>query len=161
MKTRFQSLMTLGLLLVASTSLAQVSSEQAAAGPAEEAKRRDQLRVAVQAICPVSGEKLGSMGDPLKVQVGEETLFLCCQGCVNQSIKPEHWKTIHTNVAKAQGSCPVMGHDLPTKPKWTIVAGQVVYVCCPPCTKKITADPTKYLRDVDALYVASLKKSTP
>jgi len=122
-----------------------------------EQQRRDQLRAAVQEICPVSGEKLGSMGEPIKVQVGEESIFLCCKGCLQQKIKPEHWATIHTNCARAQGICPVMKHDLPKKPKWTIVEGQVVYVCCPPCTKKIAADPQKYLRAVDELYAASLE----
>lgn len=160
MTIRFPALTTLGLLLLASTTLAQVAAERATP-TAEEAERRDQLRVAVQDICPVSGEKLGSMGDPLKVQVGEETLYLCCQGCVGQPMKPEHWKTIHTNIAKAQGSCPVMGHDLPAKPKFTVVEGQVVYVCCPPCTKKVVADPQKYLRDIDTLYTASLDTKKP
>ncbi|QDV73788.1 hypothetical protein [Botrimarina mediterranea] len=119
---------------------------------------RDQLRIAVQDICPVSGEKLGSMGEPLKVQVGEETVFLCCKGCMGKQIKREHWGTIHANFAKAQGICPVMGNDLPKTPKWTIVEGQVVYVCCPPCTKKLAAEPQLYLRKVDALYTAHLDK---
>jgi len=125
--------------------------------PPTEQQRRDQLRVAVQEICPVSGGKLGSMGEPIKVQVGKETVFLCCKGCMKQKINPEHWATIHANCARAQRICPVMKHDLPKKPKWTVVEGQIVYVCCPPCTKKIAADPQKYLRSVDELYAASLE----
>lgn len=120
---------------------------------------RDRLRIAVQDICPVSGKKLGSMGEPLKVQVGEETVFLCCKGCMGQQIKREHWAAIHNNVAQAQGVCPVMGHELPKSPKWTIVEGQVVYVCCPPCTKKLAAQPQQYLQKVDGLYVAHLAKN--
>lgn len=121
-----------------------------------EQQRRDQLRIAVQEICPISGQKLGSMGDPIEVQVGEEIVFLCCEGCMKQKIKPEHWATIHANFAKAQRICPVMKHDLPKKPKWTIVGGQIIYVCCPPCTEKIAAEPEKYLRAVDDLYIAAL-----
>ena len=121
-----------------------------------EQQKRDQLRVAVQEICPISGEKLGSMGAPIKVQVGEETVFLCCQNCLKSKIKQEHWATIHVNAAKAQRICPVMKHDLPKNPKWTIVDGQVVYVCCPPCKKKVAAAPQKYLRTVDELYTAAL-----
>lgn len=123
---------------------------------AKEQQKRDQLRIAVQEICPVSGEKLGSMGAPIKVKVGEETIFMCCKGCLKQKIKPEHWGTIHANCARAQGICPVMKNELPKKPKWTIVEGQIVYVCCPPCTKKINAKPQEYLRAVDQLYAASL-----
>ena len=122
----------------------------------QEQQRRDQLRIAVQEICPISGQKLGSMGTPVKVKVGEETVFLCCKGCLKQKIKPEHWATIHANAAKAQRICPVMKHEISKNPKWTIVEGQIVYVCCPPCKKKIAADPQKYLRAVDELYSASL-----
>lgn len=134
-----------------------VAGNRSPAEIAKEQQQRDQLRIGVQEICPVSGEKLGSMGAPIKVKVGEENIFMCCKGCLKQKIKPEHWGTIHANFAKAQGICPVMKHELPKKPKWTIVEGQIVYVCCPPCTKKINADPVTYLRAVDQLYAASLE----
>jgi len=121
--------------------------------------KRDQLRIAVQAICPISGAKLGEHGKPIKVAVGKqkEQIFLCCKGCLKKKIDAKHWATIHANIAKAQRVCTVMGKPLPKKSKWTIVQGQIVYVCCPPCTKKIAADPKKYLKKVDELYTASLK----
>jgi hypothetical protein len=124
---------------------------------AQEVSQRDQLHIAVQAICPISGQKLGEHGPPIKVKVGEETVFLCCQGCLEQKIDPNHWATIHANCAKAQRICPVMKKELPTNPKWTIVEGQVVYVCCPPCAKKIAADPKTFLRQIDDLYLSSLQ----
>ena len=124
----------------------------------DEQLQRDQLRIAVQEICPVSGEKLGSKGAPVKAQVGKEKVFLCCQACLKKKINPQHWATIHANFAKAQSVCPVMKHNLPKKPKWMIVDGQIVYVCCPPCTKKIAANPQKFLREVDKLYIAALEK---
>ncbi|REJ65715.1 MAG: hypothetical protein DWQ31_17410 [Planctomycetota bacterium] len=136
-------------LVIALTGLCSFAS-------AQELSQRDQLRIAVQGICPISGQQLGSMGTPIKVQVGEETVFLCCKGCLQKQINPQHWATIHANFAKAQRICPVMKHELPKNPKWTIVEGQIVYVCCPPCTKKIAADPETYLRKVDELYTASL-----
>ena len=146
-------MMTAVILIVSSV---QIAVGQSSTDRAQEQQRRDQLRIAVQEICPVSGGKLGSMGAPIKVKVGKETIFLCCKGCMKQKLNPEHWATIHTNFAKAQRICPVMKHDLPKSPKWTIVEGQIVYVCCPPCTKKIAADPQKYLRSLDELYAASL-----
>jgi hypothetical protein len=117
-----------------------------------------EIRMAVQEICPVSGRKLGSHGDPVAVKVGEERVFLCCQGCASGQINAEHWATIHANFARAQGICPVMKHKLPESPKWTIVQGQIIYVCCPPCLKKIEADPDTYVKAVDELYLASLKQ---
>lgn len=120
---------------------------------------RDRLHTAIQEICPVSGNELGSHGAPIKVAVGEhkEEVFLCCKGCVKGQIDPRHWATIHANFARAQRICPVMGHELPKGAKWTIVAGRIVYVCCPPCTKKLAAQPALYLEKIDELYTASLK----
>lgn len=34
-----------------------------------------------QAICPVSDEPLGSMGQPIKVDLNGKALFICCKGC--------------------------------------------------------------------------------
>jgi YHS domain-containing protein len=34
-----------------------------------------------QKVCPVSGEPLGSMGKPVKVEIKGRTVFLCCGGC--------------------------------------------------------------------------------
>ncbi len=41
-------------------------------------------RVIQNKICPVMGEPLGAMGDPVPVTVGGETLFVCCRGCVKK-----------------------------------------------------------------------------
>ena len=124
---------------------------------AQEPSQRDQIHIAVQEICPVSGQKLGEHGAPIKVKIGEEVVFLCCRGCLERQVNPQHWATIHANFAKAQRICPVMKHELPANPKWTIVEGQIVYVCCPPCTKKIAADPKSFLQQVDQLYLTSLQ----
>lgn len=127
----------------------------------EEPRRldRDQLRIAAQGICPVSGNKLGTHGTPVKVKVGNESVFLCCKGCLKGKIDARHWQTIHSNFAKAQAKCPVMNKPLPKNPKWTIVDGQIIYICCPPCTDKISADPATYLRKLDLLYTQSLTPS--
>ncbi len=114
----------------------------------------------MQEICPVSGQKLGSHGQPIKAKIGQEEVYLCCQGCLKGKVDPKHWATIHANFAKAQTKCPVMNKPLPKNPKWTIAEGQIIYVCCPPCTKKIAADPKTYVSKVNALYAASLKSQT-
>ena len=124
---------------------------------AQELSKRDQMHIAVQEICPVTGQKLGEHGAPIKVKIGEEAVFLCCKGCLQGKVNPQHWATIHANFAKAQRICPVMKHELPENPKWTVVEGQIVYVCCPPCTKKVAADPKTFLQEIDNLYLASLQ----
>ena len=34
-----------------------------------------------QHICPVSGEMLGTMGPPLKIDVNGQKVWICCEGC--------------------------------------------------------------------------------
>lgn len=119
----------------------------------------DELHIGVQQICPVSGERLGEHGPPVKVVVGEqeEEIFLCCKACLSQQINPAHWKVIHTNIATAQRVCPVMKKDLPAKPAWEIIEGRVVFVCCPPCLEKVAKDPASHLTRIDELYAESLQ----
>ena len=113
----------------------------------------DQLQIAVQKICPVSGQELGSMGEPIKIQAGEQTAFLCCKGCQGKQIKAEHWKTIQARMAKAQGTCPIMEKEVDSTMKSTVVNGQQIFVCCPPCIPKIQADPQTSIQKVSASYV--------
>ena len=113
----------------------------------------DKLQIAVQKICPVSGQELGSMGDPIKIQAGEQTAFLCCKGCQGKQINAEHWKTIQARMAKAQGTCPIMEKEVDSTMKSTVVNGQQIFVCCPPCIPKIQADPQASIQKVNASYV--------
>lgn len=41
----------------------------------------DRAAAEKQQTCPVTGEPLGSMGAPYKVEVKGRTVFLCCPGC--------------------------------------------------------------------------------
>ncbi|MEX0702596.1 MAG: efflux RND transporter periplasmic adaptor subunit [Planctomycetales bacterium] len=41
----------------------------------------DRKRALDQLVCPVTDLHLGSMGVPIKVAVGAETVFICCAGC--------------------------------------------------------------------------------
>lgn len=120
----------------------------------------DRLLIQAQKICPVSGTELGDHGSPLKAKSGERTVFLCCKGCIGQKIDAEHWKTVNANLVAAQGICPVMKKPLPENPASLLVENRVVFVCCKPCTKKIAADPEKYLAVVDAQLAKHAEKET-
>lgn len=37
-----------------------------------------------QKTCPVTGDTLGSMGEPIPVSVKGETVYVCCKGCVRR-----------------------------------------------------------------------------
>ena len=38
-----------------------------------------------QTRCPVTGEVLGSMGDPVAVTVGGRAVYVCCRGCAKRA----------------------------------------------------------------------------
>lgn len=119
----------------------------------------DQVRIAVQRICPVSGKPLGEHGTPIKVRVGKETVYLCCRGCLRGRINQQAWQQIHANFRAAQGICPVMKKPLPRNAKGAPVQGEMFYVCCPGCLRKIAANPQKYHQWLEGQYRAALKKT--
>jgi hypothetical protein len=124
-------------------------------------QRRERLRIAVQAICPVSGESLTGHAKPVKMTDPEtkEVLYVCCEDCLKSKPDAKYLDKIRGNMAKAQGKCLVMtDNEISEKSKNGIIEGQFVYVCCPPCVKKMTASPEKFLAALDDLYEASLKK---
>ncbi|WP_417736520.1 hypothetical protein [Rosistilla oblonga] len=47
----------------------------------KELSPQDYKSAMAQHICPVSGEMLGTMGAPKKVDVDGEAVWICCDGC--------------------------------------------------------------------------------
>lgn len=47
-------------------------------------EQADQAGIAQQKTCPVTGAALGSMGGPIKLLVGNQPVYLCCQGCLGK-----------------------------------------------------------------------------
>jgi Cu(I)/Ag(I) efflux system membrane fusion protein len=52
-----------------------------ASRPAAGTARTASLSVEEQELCLVTNAKLGSMGDPVPVEVGGQKLWMCCEGC--------------------------------------------------------------------------------
>lgn len=116
--------------------------------------------IARQKICPVSGKPLGSMGDPIAVNIGGQTIYACCGGCVNAiksnpakyaSGRPEITVSSATDADAAliakQGKCPVMDESLGSmgQPVKVMVGDKPIFLCCKGCIKKVQAEPAKYL----------------
>mgnify|MGYP003675840518 FL=1 len=139
------------------------------------ATQADAAMIAQQKVCPVMDEPLGSMGDPIKVMVGDKPIFLCCKGCIKR-IKadpakylaivygagstgsvPAGTEQVREGIFKvsaedapfiaAQKKCPVMDEPLDAMggPYKIHAAGKAIYICCPGCAKKIVAEPQKWL----------------
>lgn len=116
--------------------------------------------IARQKICPVSGKPLGSMGDPIAVDVGGQKLYVCCAGCVNPvKANPAKYAAGRPQILvatatqadaaaiAAQKICPVMDEPLGGMgtPIKVTVGDKPIYLCCKGCIKKIEAEPAKYL----------------
>jgi hypothetical protein len=138
------------------------TSAQRESGTKSQHQQVEELQIAVQDICPVTGKQLGSMGRPFKVRVGEQVAFLCCQGCQTKKIDPAHWTTIQKRIADAQSTCPIMDKTVDPSMESTVVEGQRIFVCCPPCIEKIQSKSETAIAKVQASYakfVASEKRS--
>ena len=46
----------------------------------------DRRLAEAQKSCPITGERLGSMGTPIKVVVKDQPLFLCCKACQKKAL---------------------------------------------------------------------------
>jgi hypothetical protein len=117
----------------------------------------DELILAAQKICPVTGEALDAQ-TAYKVKVGEQTMFLCCKDCLGKNISKETWAKVQANQIAAQGRCPVMKRELPKDAPSVVVGGRAFYVCCKPGIAKIKADPDKYAKVLDDLLANNLKQ---
>lgn len=118
----------------------------------------DQLLVQAQRICPVSGKDLGSIGGPVKAEVGGATVFLCCKGCYGTPMNKEHWARVQANLIAAQGTCPIFKRALGGHTVSVVVNHRLVYVCCGSCTAKVRANPEQSIAYVDAQLA---RKFTP
>ncbi|MFQ5733589.1 MAG: hypothetical protein ACE5KM_16750 [Planctomycetaceae bacterium] len=125
----------------------------------------DELAIASQRLCPVSGKKLGSMGRPIKTIVNGKPVYVCCKGCTNAlkanpqkyfarlaSFTPMPLRATKADAAAIarQKMCPVMDEKLGSMGKpWKVrVNGQDVYVCCKGCIKFLQKNPKKYLAKI-------------
>ena len=136
-----------------------ISFNEVATVPASE-QQLAAAAIARQKICPVSGKPLGSMGDPVAVDVNGQKLYVCCAGCVNAvksdpakyaAGRPQITVTTATQADAAaiavQKVCPVMDEPLGGMgtPIKVMVGDKPIYLCCKGCIKKIQAEPAKYL----------------
>jgi len=147
------------LVGIAATRGRTVSFQEVASVPASE-QQLAAAAISRQKICPVSGKPLGSMGDPVAVDMNGQRLYVCCAGCVNAvkanpakyaSGRPEITVTSATAADAAliaiQKVCPVMDEPLGSmgQPIKVMVGDKPIFLCCKGCIKKIKAEPAKYL----------------
>lgn len=121
---------------------------------------RERLRIDVQDICPMSGEKL-DREQPLKQWTdpeSKERFYVCCEACLDAKPDPSNLDSIRKNRIAAQPKCLVMDNEVTVDSESRVLEGYRVYVCCPPCFKKIEKSAEKHWSKLDAMHVEYLKE---
>ena len=122
--------------------------------------------------------RLGSMGAPIKLEVGGKPVFLCCAGCREHALadpkatlaQVEKLKKVTAALAKLkdedrtlaeqQRFCPVMDDSrlgsmgTPVKIE---INGKPVFLCCKGCEEEALAAPDATLKKAEKLKTASKK----
>ena len=118
--------------------------------------------------CLVSGGKLGGMGDPVDVVIGNRLYRLCCEGCrkkLTANLATYRAKlddaVVHAQSAKyPMKTCVVSGKKLGSmgKPPEIVVAGRLVRFCCKGCVGMFQKAPASYIAKLDAAAKATPEK---
>ena len=103
--------------------------------------------------CPVSGEELGSMGDPIDVVHGTRLVRFCCKSCPKKLKKDPAKVMAEVNKAYiaaqrptyAAKVCLISNNPLEEDAIDHLYGTQLVRFCCPRCVKPFEKDPQKYL----------------
>jgi Cu(I)/Ag(I) efflux system membrane fusion protein len=130
---------------------------RAPASPGAKTVRLASLTAEDQKICPVTGAKLGSMGEPVPVEIGGRKVWTCCKACPPK-LKADPAKYLAKLPPPAAGAavaptvedqkiCPVTGAKLGSMgdPILVEVEGRKVWTCCKACPPKLKAEPARYL----------------
>lgn len=122
-------------------------------------------------VCPVSGEKLGSMGEPLVLAYEGREVRLCCKGCVRSFEKDpdKYWAEIDKQIVKQQQAvyplqtCPVSGESLTAmdEPVELVYKNRLIRLCCNMCKKDFMRTPAKFLAQLDAAVISQQREHYP
>jgi len=102
-------------------------------------------------VCPVSGQKLGAMGDPIDYVHGTRLVRMCCKGCVApfEGDPAPFMKKIDLALMEAQrenypsDTCLISGQSLDAMggPFDLLHGTRLVRLCCEGCVEPFRKDP--------------------
>ena len=114
-------------------------------------------------VCPVSGDKLGSMGDPVVKTYGGREVRFCCGGCIKkfEADKDAYWKKIDKEIIETQlpfyplTECLISGGKLGSMgdPIDHVYNNRLVRFCCNGCLPKFNKDPKATLEKLDEAVI--------
>ena len=121
--------------------------------------------------CPVSGGKLGSMGEPVAREYEGREVRFCCAGCIAtfEKDKAASLKKVDEAIVRQQlplyplDTCLVSGGRLGEmgKPVELVLGNRLVRLCCAGCAGNLRKEPSKYLARLDAAAIARQKAGYP
>lgn len=113
--------------------------------------------------CPVSGEKLGDMGDPIQYNHEGRDIRFCCEGCIErfEGMADTYLSQIDKKMIEQQkphyalATCPVSGQKLGDmgEPLDIVVSNRLVRLCCAGCESKVREDPAQYFSKIDKAVI--------
>lgn len=123
--------------------------------------------------CPISGQALGSMGDPVVKEIDGREVRFCCAGCVEpfEKEKAKHFGEIDKKLIEQQlpyyplDTCVVMGDPLVEDGEDIAVnhifKNRLVRFCCKMCIKEFEENPRKFLDKLDKAVVEKQRGRYP
>ena len=123
-------------------------------------------------VCPVSGGKLGTMGDPVVKTIDGREVRFCCAACIDrfEADKATYWQKIDKEIVKEQmpfyplAVCPISGEELGGEmgePVDYVFNNRLVRFCCKSCVSKFLKDPKPMLAKLDEAVIAQQKAHYP
>lgn len=164
---RFQALHLLTLLPVLALSVATL-------GVSQDSDKKPAAKVETSAaigdaytldFCPVTGEPLGSMGDPLALVVEGRAVKVCCKGCIGKLQKDpaKYLAKVDEALIAAQKpyyplkTCVVTGEPLSKDGADigvdAVIGNRLFRLCCKDCITKVKEDPAKYFALLDKAVI--------
>lgn len=123
--------------------------------------------------CPVSGEPLGSMGDPIIKEIDGREVRLCCKMCVSKFEKnaDAYFKEIDEQMIADQmpyypmTTCVITGEPLTEAGEDIAInlihANRLVRLCCKMCVKDFKKDPSAYIAKIDQAAANTQREDYP
>ncbi len=117
-------------------------------------------------VCPVSGEKLGGMGEPVEYVAGTRLVRFCCKSCIKEFEKDSTatMATIDAALIEQQKktypltTCVISGQKIEEgKGVDQLYGVRLVRFCCKDCPKEFAKDPGAAIAKIDAAAKAPKK----
>lgn len=122
-------------------------------------------------VCPITGAKLGSMGDPVVEVIDGREVRFCCAGCVPKfnADKESQFKKLDALMIKQQlpyyptNTCVISGEPLDFHGGAVnfIYGNRLFRTCCNDCKAEFLQDPAKYVPELDEEIIKAQKKKYP